>query len=389
MNTGHKSIGLPSRFAEFYRPLLGQEADRQIQALLAGPDGKVARVIPSRFEFTALKKLVEEFEFSLPPALRDREKPKPFFEDAFFVSNELSSRLAMSTAFNEGKFYLQSAPSYLAVKHLPLQDVEYVFDMCASPGGKALHCYDRMNRQRPVIVNEPAGARRMRLTSVLKTYGADDLPLMGIDGGLLCQFVNNLLPMIILDAPCSGEAHILSQPQRRKEWTPRQTKMLAQRQLALAAAAVHALKPGGLLLYSTCALSPFENELLIQELLHRFEGALVPQKFPVDNPDQGDNSTSDISPLPRVENQEIDPRILNTAWRFRPSSYGEPFFAILLQKTQPTSPKKPMTPFPLQYERGKSKNKFHILKAGPGKREYMVPIYWPELPPLPYLHIGR
>jgi 16S rRNA C967 or C1407 C5-methylase (RsmB/RsmF family) len=356
---------------------------------LAGPAGKVARVIPSRSSFAALQKLVEEFELTLPPSTLNRPKPSPGFDDAIFVSNDLSSRLAQSTAFNDGKFYLQSAPSYLVIKHLPLDDADYVFDMCASPGGKALHCYDRTNRQKPVIVNEPAGARRMRLTSVLKTYGADGLPVTGIDGGFLCQFVNNLLPMIVLDAPCSGEAHIISQPQRRKEWTPRQTRMLAQRQLALASAAVHALKPGGLLLYSTCALSPFENELLIQELLQRFQTALEPQHFPVENPDPFICPNADISPLPRIGNQEIDERIVKTAWRFRPTGYGEPFFAILLKKILPTTPKKAVEPFPIQYERGKPKNNFRTLKAGPGKREYLVPLHWPELPPLPYLHIGR
>ncbi len=389
MNTDRKSIGLPSGFTEFYRPLLGQETDREIRALLAGPAGKVARVIPTRFDFSGLKKLIENLEFTLPPSGPNREKPKPVSEDAFFVSNELSSRLSQCTAFNEGKFYLQSAPSYLVIKHLPLPDAEYVFDMCASPGGKALHCYDRMNRTRPVIVNEPAGARRMRLTSVLKTYGAEELPVTGIDGGWICQYVNNLLPLILLDAPCSGEAHILTQPQRRKEWTPRQTGMLAQRQFALAAAAVHALKPGGLLLYSTCALSPLENELLIQELLHRFENALEPQQFPVKIPSEVLNPTSDISPLPKVKDLDIDPGILNTAWRFRAADFGEPFFAVLLKKMQPTTPKKPITPFPLQYERGKSKNNYRTLKVGPGKREYLVPLQWPELPPLPYLHIGR
>ncbi len=369
--------------------MLGQDTDREIQALLAGPAGKVVRVIPSRFSFSGLQKLVDEFELTLPASTHPRPKPRSFFDDAIFVSNELSSRLAQSTAFNDGKFYLQSVPSYLVIKHLPLSEADYVLDMCASPGGKALHCYDRMDRTRPVIVNEPAGARRMRLASVLKTYGADDLPVTGIDGGLICQFVNNLLPLIILDAPCSGEAHIISQPQRRKEWTARQTRMLAQRQLALASAAVHALKPGGLLLYSTCALSPFENELLVQELLSRFENALETQNFPVEHPDDFICPNADISPLPKAENQEIDPKILKTAWRFRPTAYGEPFFAVLIKKILPTTPKKPVEPFPVQYERGKAKNNFRVLRAGPGKREYLVPIYWPELPPLPYLHIGR
>ncbi|MFA5866169.1 MAG: hypothetical protein WC975_15965 [Phycisphaerae bacterium] len=382
---------LPRGFADFYRLALGQKSDAQIQALLAGPSVKAVRLIPSRFDFSALKNLVSEFQLTLPPSTERAAtvRERVLFDDAMIVSNDLAGRLAQCTAFEEGKFYLQSIPSYLVIKFLPLQDAEYILDLCASPGGKALHCYDRMKRDKPVIVNEPAGARRMRLTSVLKLYGADGLPRLGIDGGLICQFVVNTIPLIILDVPCSGEAHILGQPQRRKEWTPRQTRMLAQRQLALAVSAIHALQPGGLLLYSTCALSPFENELLIGELLTRFGDALEPQNWPVNNPGELVAPDADYTPLAKVQDTQIDPKIVQTAWRFRPTDFGEPFFAILLKKIKSTFPKKTVEPCPIHYERMRPKNHFRIVKTGPGRREFMVPIIWPELPPLPYLHMGR
>jgi 16S rRNA (cytosine1407-C5)-methyltransferase len=380
---------LPSGFADFYRSLLGSGADREIQSLLKGPSTKVIRVIPSRFDITRLKQLVDEFQVVLSGTSSVQTPPTPFFDDAFLVSNELASQLSLCTAFNEGKFYIQSVPSYLVIKLLPVEEAEYVLDVCASPGGKALHVYDRMNRERPVIVNEPAGARRLRLSSVLKLYGAEELPLLGLDGGLLCHFVINTIPLIILDAPCSGEAHIITQPQRRKEWTPRQTKMLAQRQLGLASAAVHALKPGGLLLYSTCAMSPYEDELLIHELLDRFEGALVPQPWSAEKPGIAVNPKAVYDPLTAVQDQQIDPRIVQNAWRFRPSDFGEPFFGILLKKTESTSPKKAVEPCPIQYERGRQKNNLRIVKVGPGKREFSVPAKWPELPNFPYLRLGK
>ncbi len=388
MKEGTK-ISLPSGFADFYRSMLGSEADRQIQALLAGSEVKVARVIPSRFDLAGLERLAGEFRMAMSGSAGSETAPKVIFDDAILISNELAGRLAQSMAFNEGKFYLQSIPSYLVIKFLPLEEASYVLDVCASPGGKALHCYDRMNQSKPVIVNEPAGARRLRLTSVLKLYGAEGLPLLGIDGGLLCQFVANELPLIILDAPCSGEAHILTQPQRRKEWTPRQTRMLAQRQLSLAVAAVHALRPGGLLLYSTCAMSPFEDELLIQELLERFGDSLEPERWPVENPALEIVPQADFTPLKSVQDKEIDVRITEAGWRFRPSDFGEPFFAILLRKKAPTTPKKPVEPHPIVYERGRMKNNMRVVKVGPGKREYVVPATWPQLPPLPYLRLGK
>jgi 16S rRNA C967 or C1407 C5-methylase (RsmB/RsmF family) len=331
---------------------------------------------------------VAELGLAYPTAGTEKTSPKPVFDDALLVSTDLAGVLSRCTAFDEGKFYLQSFASYFVIKMLPLEGVPYILDVCASPGGKAIHSYDRLGRTKPVIVNEPAGARRLRLTSVLRTYGADDLPTLGIDGGLLCAFVANEIPFIVLDAPCSGEAHILAQPQRRKEWTPRQTKMLAQRQLSLAVSAAHALQPGGYLLYSTCAMSPFENELLIQELLDRLEGAVEPAPWPEGSSAELQKYATNFSPLTTVENRAIDPRIVQNGWRFRPTDFGEPFFAILLKKVLPTQPKKPVEPFPIRYERGPSKD-VRILKVGPGQREYRVPAVWPELPPLPYLHVGR
>jgi 16S rRNA C967 or C1407 C5-methylase (RsmB/RsmF family) len=384
MSKKHKSPTLPTRFADFYRSVLGMEADMQIQMLLAGVKTKVVRAIPSRFEFDALRRLVGEFHLAYPSA---GSEPRVIFDDAMLVSSDLAGALSRCTAFEEGKFYIQSFPSYFVIKMLPMGEAEYVLDVCASPGGKAIHCYDRLNRTKPVIVNEPAGSRRMRLTSVLRTYGADELPALGIDGGLICQYVVNEIPLVVLDAPCSGEAHILSQPQRRNEWTPRQSKMLAQRQLSLAVSAAHALRPGGHMLYSTCAMSPYENELLIQELLNRMGEAIEPMPWPEESVSELSRYTSNFSPLAEVEGQAIDSRIVQAGWRFRPSDFGEPFFGILLKKVAATQPKKSVEPFPLQYERGPSKN-FKILKVGPGRREFRVPAGWPELPPLPYLHIG-
>lgn len=387
MSRFEQQPALPARFAEFYRSLLGGDIEAEIRALLSGPKEKVARAVFSRSDLSGLQTLVSEFEMTLPRSGEARSRV--LYDDAMMVTNEVVSCLSRSVAFEQGKFYLQSFPSYFVIRMLPMAGAEYVLDLCASPGGKALHCYDRMERQRPVIVNEPAGARRMRLTSVLRTYGAEGLPVLGIDGGLVCQFLANEIPLIVLDAPCSGEAHILTQPQRRREWTPKQTMMLGRRQLGLLSAAVHALRPGGVMLYSTCALSPYENELLIHELLERMEGAVEPVRWPEDGYSELQKLGVNSKPIERVGEKVIDSRIVEMGWRFRPVDFGEPFFGILLTKKTPTMPKKPIEPYPIAYEKVRSKDQWRSVRVGPGRREFIVPSRWPELPGLPYLHLGR
>ena len=378
---------LPARFLDFYRQLLGENAEDEIHALLKGAGEKVVRTVFSLSDFSELERIVGEFQMTLPGS--GEGQSRVIFEDAMAVSNELVSCLSRSTAFEQGKFYIQSFASYFVIRMLPIAGAEYVLDLCASPGGKALHCYDRMERKRPVIVNEPAGARRMRLTSVLRTYDARELPVLGIDGGLICQFLANEIPLIVLDAPCSGEAHILTQPQRRREWTPKQTMMLARRQLGLLSAAVHALKPGGLILYSTCALSPYENELLVGELLERTEGAVEPVRWPGEGEAELEKLGVNFRPLEQVKGQAIDPRIVECGWRVRPVDFGEPFFGILLTKKKSTMPKKPIEPYPVVYEKSRSKDRWRSIRVGPGRREFLAPVHWPELPGLPYLHLGR
>jgi 16S rRNA (cytosine1407-C5)-methyltransferase len=164
--------------------------------------------------------------------------------------------------------------------------------------------------------------------------------------------------------------------------------MLAQRQLSLAVSAVHALRPGGMLLYSTCAMSPYENELLIQELLQRMEGAVEPAAWPEGSETELKKYTNDFAPLAAVGEQIILPEIVQHGLRFRPTDFGEPFFAILLRKINSTQPKKPNEPYPHRYERGPSKD-IRIVRSGPGQRAFRVPAEWPDLPPLPYLTIGR
>jgi len=69
---------------------------------------------------------------------------------------------------------------------------------------------------------------------------------------------------ILLDAPCSSERHLVRSPGHLAEWSPNRTKILAQQALAMLCAALEALKPGGTLVYSTCSISPDENEGLLE-----------------------------------------------------------------------------------------------------------------------------
>jgi 5-methylcytosine rRNA methyltransferase NSUN4 len=72
---------------------------------------------------------------------------------------------------------------------------------------------------------------------------------------------------VLVDAPCSGERHLLMGGDELKNWTPSRSKQLSVRQHSLLCAALDATKDGGTVVYSTCALSPLENDGVIRKLL--------------------------------------------------------------------------------------------------------------------------
>jgi len=71
---------------------------------------------------------------------------------------------------------------------------------------------------------------------------------------------------VLLDAPCSSERHVLQDAKALSQWSSARTKRLAVQQFAMVAAALEAVRPGGHILYSTCSISPSENEAVIEKL---------------------------------------------------------------------------------------------------------------------------
>ena len=123
------------------------------------------------------------------------------------------------------------------------------------------------------IANELSYARRKRLEEVVRTHVPDasrsQIRVKGWDASQIGIRAKETYSRVILDAPCSSERHLLEQDPTMQEWKISRTKQLAQRQYALICSAVLALKPGGVLLYSTCSLSDFENDGVVERLLDR------------------------------------------------------------------------------------------------------------------------
>jgi 16S rRNA C967 or C1407 C5-methylase (RsmB/RsmF family) len=157
---------------------------------------------------------------------------------------------------------------------MQVQPDDLILDMCSAPGGKLLSMFYGVSGRAQFVANERSSDRRRRLLHVIQEYIPQSLTtqikVTGHDAEKWGLHQKNHYDRILLDAPCSSERHLLGKSELLKEWTPKRSKNLAHRQYAMLVAALTALKPGGRLVYSTCALSHFENDHVIEKLADKY-----------------------------------------------------------------------------------------------------------------------
>ncbi len=173
------------------------------------------------------------------------------------------------------KPYFLDAGSVRAALSLPLPSDGKVLDMCAAPGGKSLIIASRLSPESTLVSNEYSRDRKNRLIAVLDQHLPPEtrskVSVTGRDASRWSRYEQSAFDAILLDAPCSSERHVLSAPQYLAEWSGARIRNLAQRQWSLLSGAWLVLKPGGYLLYSTCALSPAENDGVVERLAKKYD----------------------------------------------------------------------------------------------------------------------
>ncbi|MCC7263595.1 MAG: NOL1/NOP2/sun family putative RNA methylase [Candidatus Latescibacteria bacterium] len=207
-----------------------------------------------------------------PPALgewlRERAEAVPWCAQAFVLADS-EQRLGRTLEHALGAFYLQAKAPSLAVEALDPQPGERVLDLAAAPGGKATQIAARLGNTGLLVVNEPAGSRLPSLVGNLERCAVGNVVLSKAPGGLLARYFHNHFDRVLLDAPCSGDGVLCKDTRMLDYWSPEEAAHKAQQQKGLLRAAFHMLRPGGVLVYSTCSLSLVENEEVLSALLRR------------------------------------------------------------------------------------------------------------------------
>lgn len=178
------------------------------------------------------------------------------------------------------QFYILDPASVIVARAVDAKAADSVLDMCAAPGGKTLVIAEDLLLSEPDQLsiklqwaNELSNERRGRLTRVIQQYvphpQRDQMWVKGADAQKFGLKNVEEFDAVLLDAPCTGERHLLENKSEYLLWTESRTNHLAHRQYSLICSALLSLKSGGRLVYSTCSISPIENDDIIKKLFKK------------------------------------------------------------------------------------------------------------------------
>lgn len=204
----------------------------------------------------------------------DRLEEVPGLPNCFWKPEGFSLKKDELGYFTE---YVMDPASVFVALSLEAQPEDDVLDMCAAPGGKTLIIAEQMNLAGEstgrLIANEISKDRRERLSRVLQDYIPKEkrlfISVKGLDANQYGLRNAGAYDRVLADVPCSGERHLLENREEFVLWSEKRTKNLAIRQYSLLSSAWLSVKAGGRIVYSTCSISPLENDEVVSKLVRK------------------------------------------------------------------------------------------------------------------------
>ncbi len=212
------------------------------------------------------------------------------------------------------KSYFLDAASIYAALCLPLNGDFEILDLCAAPGGKTLVLASRMSEASHLSSNERSKERKHRLSVVIEECLPQEkqsqITVSCSDGATWCTRQTECFDRILLDAPCSSERHVIQDEKYLNTWSLSRIKTVTMEQWALLSCAFRLLKRGGIMVYSTCALSFLENDLMVERLIKKFNKDGNSLKFLEPFPDFSEINAFTAMPELKTEKTQYGYQIL-------------------------------------------------------------------------------
>lgn len=247
---------LPKGFEKSMRELLGGEYPRYVDSL--SDDSYTA------FRVNTGKISLEEWRKRNPFSTSEVAwTEKGFYYDA------KKDNPAKHPYYYAGLYYIQEPSAMIPASLLPVEKGDRVLDLCAAPGGKATELGAKLEGSGLLVANDISVSRTMALAKNLQLAGITNVVVTAESPERLSGAFGEYFDKILIDAPCSGEGMFRREPRMIKDWLEKGPEYYAVIQKEILQRAYELLKPGGMLVYSTCTFSVQEDEMVVQWLLEQ------------------------------------------------------------------------------------------------------------------------
>ena len=250
---------LPVDFIESMHQQMGNEAELLIRALETEPITSIR--LNSKLDVLTFDCDTDEV---------------PWHVDGYYLSER--PQFTLDPLFHAGCYYVQEASSMFLQQVLEqyVDTSSIVLDLCAAPGGKSTLISEYLGRDGLLLSNEVVRQRVFILSENIQKWGNGNTIVTHNTAEEYGERCKHLFDCILVDAPCSGEGLFRKDEQARSEWSLKAVKMCAERQRSILMDVWDALKPGGILVYSTCTFNEEENEKNVEWLAETLGADVLP-----------------------------------------------------------------------------------------------------------------
>ena len=242
-----------------------------------------------------------------------------WYQDAFIIKNMKEKEIQKLDIYEKGYIYLQSLSSMIPPIVLNPKPKEKILDLTAAPGSKTTQLSALMENQGHILANELDKIRCERLKYNVDMQGAKIVEVVNGRGEKIGEKYQKMFDKVLLDAPCSGEGRFCARNvMSYRNWSLKTVKDLSKLQKKLIESAYKALKPNGIMVYSTCTLNKEENEFILNLAINNLQLKILDIEVDFQKALPGFSEDLDVS--------------INKSIRILPSKEMEGFFVAKLKK---------------------------------------------------------
>lgn len=206
-------------------------------------------------------------------------KPIPWNNEGLYLSERIP--FTLDPLWHAGCYYVQEASSMILQQVLeqcvPTDSV--ILDLCAAPGGKTTLISQWLKEKGLLVSNEVIRQRLFALTENVQKWGNGNVVVTHNKPMDFGERAKGFFDCILIDVPCSGEGMFRKDVTAVEEWNKNNVLMCVERQKTIIRDVWDSLKPGGILLYSTCTFNPHENEENIVWIIQHFGAQVLPFQY--------------------------------------------------------------------------------------------------------------